>query len=230
MANSLVPWLFLRPMDANHSGPRRRMVGETATVSTLVTAEWRASGGSEEAGAWALDRAHPAAWRAMRGAAGPGCRLGRTAGPRQAARRHTCGGAAVEAHVGGEGRLEARLALLALQRLDQRRLLACGPGSRTQAQLVRASRATPHGARGDGRVPQLAAAGRPADAVPDLNLSRAARQQQGRARPTARALPCSALPGPPWRIASAASAAGPGSTRGPGGTHRRCMRPRPSGC
>ena len=38
MAKSLVPWLFLRPMEENHSGPRRRMVGLTATVSTLVTA------------------------------------------------------------------------------------------------------------------------------------------------------------------------------------------------
>jgi hypothetical protein len=37
MQNSLVPLLFFRPMDANHSGPRRRMVGDTATVSTLVT-------------------------------------------------------------------------------------------------------------------------------------------------------------------------------------------------
>lgn len=37
MLNSLVPWLFLRPKLANHSGPRRRMVGDTATVSTLVT-------------------------------------------------------------------------------------------------------------------------------------------------------------------------------------------------
>lgn len=32
-----MPALFLRPNDANHSGPRRRMVGATATVSTLVT-------------------------------------------------------------------------------------------------------------------------------------------------------------------------------------------------
>lgn len=39
MQNSLVPLLFLRPIDANHSGPRRRMVGATATVSTLVTVE-----------------------------------------------------------------------------------------------------------------------------------------------------------------------------------------------
>ncbi len=37
MQNSLVPALFLRPKDANHWGPRRRMVGDTATVSTLVT-------------------------------------------------------------------------------------------------------------------------------------------------------------------------------------------------
>ncbi len=37
MLKSLVPWLFLRPKDENHSGPRRRMVGATATVSTLVT-------------------------------------------------------------------------------------------------------------------------------------------------------------------------------------------------
>ena len=29
--------MFLRPKDANHSGPLRRMVGATATVSTLVT-------------------------------------------------------------------------------------------------------------------------------------------------------------------------------------------------
>ena len=32
-----MPALFLRPNDANHSGPRRRMVGATATVSTFVT-------------------------------------------------------------------------------------------------------------------------------------------------------------------------------------------------
>ncbi len=37
MQNNLVPLLFLRPMLANHCGPRRRMVGDTATVSTLVT-------------------------------------------------------------------------------------------------------------------------------------------------------------------------------------------------
>mmetsp|Transcript_11728 Transcript_11728/g.40812 ORF Transcript_11728/g.40812 Transcript_11728/m.40812 type:complete len:211 (+) Transcript_11728:434-1066(+) len=35
--NSFVPALFLRPKPANHSGPRLRMVGATATVSTLVT-------------------------------------------------------------------------------------------------------------------------------------------------------------------------------------------------
>jgi hypothetical protein len=34
----LVPLLFLRPKLANHSGPRRKIVGLTATVSTLVTA------------------------------------------------------------------------------------------------------------------------------------------------------------------------------------------------
>merc|ERR1719263_353401 len=39
MQNSLVPALFLRPNEANHSGPRRRIVGTTATVSTLVTVE-----------------------------------------------------------------------------------------------------------------------------------------------------------------------------------------------
>ena len=37
MQNSFVPALFLRPKDANHAGPRRRMVGDTATVSTFVT-------------------------------------------------------------------------------------------------------------------------------------------------------------------------------------------------
>ena len=37
--NSLVPWLFLRPNWVNHSGPLRRMVGATATVSTFVTVE-----------------------------------------------------------------------------------------------------------------------------------------------------------------------------------------------
>lgn len=39
MQYSLVPWLFLRPNCVNHSGPLRRMVGATATVSTLVTVE-----------------------------------------------------------------------------------------------------------------------------------------------------------------------------------------------
>ena len=37
MQNSFVPALFLRPNDANHAGPRRRIVGDTATVSTFVT-------------------------------------------------------------------------------------------------------------------------------------------------------------------------------------------------
>src|SRR5690606_7288745 len=37
MQNSFVPWLFFRPKLANHEPPRRRMVGDTATVSTLVT-------------------------------------------------------------------------------------------------------------------------------------------------------------------------------------------------
>lgn len=39
MQYSLVPALFLRPKEENHSGPRLRMVGDTATVSTLVTVE-----------------------------------------------------------------------------------------------------------------------------------------------------------------------------------------------
>mmetsp|Transcript_9293 Transcript_9293/g.30685 ORF Transcript_9293/g.30685 Transcript_9293/m.30685 type:complete len:211 (-) Transcript_9293:483-1115(-) len=37
MQKSLVPVLFLRPNPANQDGPRRRMVGATATVSTFVT-------------------------------------------------------------------------------------------------------------------------------------------------------------------------------------------------
>ena len=37
MQNSLVPRLFSRPNESNHEPPRRRMVGATATVSTLVT-------------------------------------------------------------------------------------------------------------------------------------------------------------------------------------------------
>lgn len=37
MQNSFVPVLFLRPNEANQSEPRRRMVGATAIVSTLVT-------------------------------------------------------------------------------------------------------------------------------------------------------------------------------------------------
>lgn len=37
MQNSLVPLLLGRPKPANQSGPRRRMVGDTDTVSTLVT-------------------------------------------------------------------------------------------------------------------------------------------------------------------------------------------------
>jgi len=43
---SLVPLLFLRPKDANQEAPRRRMVGATATVSTLVT--WRGREGGRE--------------------------------------------------------------------------------------------------------------------------------------------------------------------------------------
>eukprot|EP00951_Prasinocladus_malaysianus_P012311 scaffold91690_cov19-Prasinocladus_malaysianus.AAC.1 len=39
MQKSLVPALFLRPKLENQSGPRRRMVGATATVSTLVTVD-----------------------------------------------------------------------------------------------------------------------------------------------------------------------------------------------
>ena len=37
MQKSFVPALFLRPKEANHSAPRRKIVGATATVSTLVT-------------------------------------------------------------------------------------------------------------------------------------------------------------------------------------------------
>ena len=33
------PWLFLRPRPLNQEGPLRRMVGATATVSTLVTVD-----------------------------------------------------------------------------------------------------------------------------------------------------------------------------------------------
>src|SRR5438552_866280 len=37
MQNSFVPALFFLPNDTNHCGPRRKIVGATATVSTLVT-------------------------------------------------------------------------------------------------------------------------------------------------------------------------------------------------
>lgn len=37
MLNNLVPELFLRPKDANHEPPLRKIVGATATVSTFVT-------------------------------------------------------------------------------------------------------------------------------------------------------------------------------------------------
>eukprot|EP00967_Tisochrysis_lutea_P140846 scaffold257941_cov35-Tisochrysis_lutea.AAC.2 len=37
MQKSLVPELFFRPKDENHSGPRRMIVGATETVSTLAT-------------------------------------------------------------------------------------------------------------------------------------------------------------------------------------------------
>ena len=37
MQNTFVPVLFGRPMPANHSAPRRRMVGATAMLSTLLT-------------------------------------------------------------------------------------------------------------------------------------------------------------------------------------------------
>ena len=36
MLNSFVPWLFFRPKPENHSGPRRRIVGDTATLQTHV--------------------------------------------------------------------------------------------------------------------------------------------------------------------------------------------------
>jgi hypothetical protein len=36
MLNSFVPWLFLRPKPENHSGPRRKIVGDTATLQTQV--------------------------------------------------------------------------------------------------------------------------------------------------------------------------------------------------
>ena len=138
MANSLVPWLFLRPNPANHSGPRRRMVGLTATVSTLVTGEGvegRQDGRGDVVGArectWAGAAATPlvrrAAWSPEQHKCGRRGRLLRLV-PAAAWRGRTGGGAAVEAHVGWEGRLQPRLALLALQRLDQRSLLACRAG------------------------------------------------------------------------------------------------------
>lgn len=37
MQNNLVPLLLGRPKEENHEPPRRMMVGQTATVSTLVT-------------------------------------------------------------------------------------------------------------------------------------------------------------------------------------------------
>src|SRR6185437_17164124 len=37
MQNTFVPVLFGRPMPANHDAPRRRMVGATAMLSTLLT-------------------------------------------------------------------------------------------------------------------------------------------------------------------------------------------------
>ena len=37
MQKTLVPVLFGRPKPANHAAPRRRMVGATAIVSTLLT-------------------------------------------------------------------------------------------------------------------------------------------------------------------------------------------------
>ena len=37
MQNSLVPVLLGRPMPANHSAPRRMIVGATAMLSTLLT-------------------------------------------------------------------------------------------------------------------------------------------------------------------------------------------------
>ncbi len=35
--NSLVPWLFSRPKLVNQPAPRRRIVGATAMLSTLLT-------------------------------------------------------------------------------------------------------------------------------------------------------------------------------------------------
>lgn len=208
MANSLVPWLFLRPMEENHSGPRRRMVGDTATVSTLVTAgRVGGEGGEGWEGGQASGRGGAACSAALAGRAGregrepecalkgprerrPRCSQGQRGG--QAAARLTGGGAAVQAHVGGEGRLEARLALLALQGLDQRRLLAC----RAAAAEAGSSHAQNRAARRD------TAAGR----------RRRQRHVLG------------------WAGQGVRPGLGAQRTPSRPATHRRCRRPRPSEC
>ena len=164
IANSLVPWLFLRPIDENHSGPRRRMVGLTDTVSTLVTAA--VGGGRAGSSGWvrrqrwwwvqkvgmAQRRQQPLAGPHERRTAAPVTAPSRQPRPPSPAQRaahespspaqpasprlrhphaRTGGGAAVQPDIGGEGRLKARLALLALQRLDERGLLATDVGART---------------------------------------------------------------------------------------------------
>ena len=77
MQNTLVPVLLGRPMPANHSAPRRRMVGATAIDFDIVDG----------------------------------------------------GGAAIEADIGRERRLQARLALLAFQAFEQRGFFAADIGA-----------------------------------------------------------------------------------------------------
>ena len=60
---SFVPRLFSLPKEANQSAPRRRMVGATATVSTLVTVEGQPKSPTP-AGNGGLRRGFP--WRPSR--------------------------------------------------------------------------------------------------------------------------------------------------------------------
>ena len=104
---SLVPEFLGRPKLANHSAPRLRMVGATATVSTLVTWWW-----------WWW-------WCAFASSVIVSIAKGRGRG------RLYGGGATEDANVGGERGLQPGLAGLALEALNERRLLTADVGTST---------------------------------------------------------------------------------------------------
>lgn len=141
MLKSFVPELRSRPKLANQAPPRRQMVGATATVSTLATVVGQPkTPGSGESSQW-LPRLYSRI--VARGPLGsvqspPFClafewqlEIEASATKSHASRlqREQSGEGWGRTHVGREGGLQARLALLALDGLDQCRLLPADVGS-----------------------------------------------------------------------------------------------------